>query len=88
MQTWVPTDTFGVRLAMVRAELGLNITQAADRCGIKAESWRQWEHGSSPRRVELVARKVEEGLGVDHRWLLAGGPARALSTHIQRYAAA
>lgn len=81
--TWIPTDTFGVRLAAVRAARGLNVKQAAEACGLSDESWRQWEHGTNPRALDNVARKIEEALGVDRSWLLAGGP---LATPvIQRY---
>lgn len=53
---WVPLDTFGARLALVRQHLGLNVLDAAKRCGINDQSWRNWEAGKSPRGMDRVAR--------------------------------
>jgi transcriptional regulator with XRE-family HTH domain len=52
----------------------LPIRAAAARCGIHYRSWSDWENGRKPRDKEDVAEKISEGLGVDLRWLLFGGP--------------
>lgn len=74
---WVPTDSFGARLALVRIERHWNITQAAQTCGIDPENWRGWERGRSPHKIHDVARKIADGTGVNYVWLLAGGPLRS-----------
>ena len=73
---WVPTDTFGMRLVMVRAQKGLSQEEAAARCGLKASTWATWEkpNGAKPRGLEEVIRKISSGLGVDRGWLMFGGP--------------
>jgi transcriptional regulator with XRE-family HTH domain len=71
---WVPADTFGARLALIRQHLGLNIRQAADRCGVGEKSWRDWEDGVSPKRYEATCSKIAVATGCNVRWLKAGGP--------------
>lgn len=72
----IPTDTFAHRLILARSEAGhLTIQQAAARCGLRHQSWSNWERGMVPRgdQVEL-AEVIAEGLGIDRDWLLFGGP--------------
>lgn len=71
----IPVDRFGVRLAALRADLGgLNMKQAAERCEIKPETWRQWEAGvSSPRNLEATARRIASKTGYSFEWLMLGG---------------
>lgn len=76
-EPWIPVDTFGARLALVRQHLGLNALEAATRCGLNDQSWRNWEAGSSPRGMNEVARKIADALHVDYTWLMAGGPIRS-----------
>lgn len=76
---WVPRDTFGARLALVRQTLGgWNVKRAADACGVDDQSWRNWEAGKgTPRDYEMVCRKIADATGCDYRWLMAGGPLRS-----------
>lgn len=69
---WVPEDTFGARLALVRQHKGWNVLEAAEACGITDQTWRNWEAGGSPRRFEEVARKIADASGCSYRWLLVG----------------
>lgn len=72
---WVPDDAnFGARLAMVRQHLGgLNITKAAETCGVNPESWRTWEAGKTkPRDLADIAGKIARATGVDYVWMMLG----------------
>lgn len=71
---WVPEDTFGARLALIRNRKGWNIRQAALACGTSDHNWRAWEHGTIPRSLFKVASKIAEVSGCDYDWLLIGGP--------------
>jgi hypothetical protein len=71
---WVPDDTFGARLALVRQHMGWNITQAAIACGQNEETWRGWEKfHRSPRQIQKVARRIAEATGCSYSWLMLGG---------------
>lgn len=73
---WVPRDTFGARLALVRQRNGWNVKEAADACGLNDQSWRNWEEPESkgPRDYAGVCAKIAEQAGCELRWLMAGGP--------------
>lgn len=74
----VPRDTFPVRLAVVRAEMGWNYDQAAAATGINSETWRLWEKGK--RRctdIESASRAIESSAGYSYEWLMVGGPLTA-----------
>jgi hypothetical protein len=72
--TWVPaTDTFGVRLVLVRHQMGWNAKQAAVACGVKPQSWREWEmFRRHPRDYEAVCRQIAARTGCDLVWLMCG----------------
>lgn len=70
--TWVPADTFGMRLVLVRRHLGLTVEEAASRCGIPHATWTTWENGSTPRNMAKIAEKIEAALGVDRGYLMWG----------------
>lgn len=71
---WVPADTFGARLALVRQWLGgWNVKKAAELCELDDQSWRNWEAGKSPRDYEIVCAKIARATGCDRTWLMAGG---------------
>lgn len=76
-EEWVPTDTFGARLALIRQAKGWNVKEAAEFCGLTHQSWRNWEAGGGVQRMDRVARKIAEATGVNYVWLLAGGPIRS-----------
>lgn len=71
-QGWVPEDTFGSRLALVRQRMGWNVTEAAEACGLSDESWRQWERGRKPRDYEAVVTKIAVKTGCSRAWLTFG----------------
>lgn len=72
---WVPTDTFGARLALVRQHLGgWNVTRAADLCGISDQNWARWEKGGDCRGYTRICRKIADATGCNLDWLMKGGP--------------
>lgn len=79
---WVADDsTFGARLALVRQRMHWgNVKEAAEACGLPAESWRRWERdGRAPRDVVEIAARIADKVGCDYGWLLAGSRLRSLS---------
>ncbi len=79
-EPWVPRDTFGARLALIRQWLGgWNVKKTAELCEIDDQSWRNWESkpDATPRDYEGVCRKIAEHTGCDLTWLKAGGPTRS-----------
>ncbi len=73
-EKWIPTDTFGARLALIRQRFGWNVVEAAEACSLNDETWRQWEKtGRTPRNVFDVARKIADATGCDYDWLVVGG---------------
>lgn len=73
---WVPeTDSFAVRLVLVRHKMGWNAKEAALACGIKAQSWREWElSGRRPRDYEGICKQIAARTQCDLIWLMAGNP--------------
>jgi hypothetical protein len=77
MTNWIPDyhDNFSVRLVLVRHQMGWNAKQAARACGIKPQSWREWEtFGRSPRDYEGICRQIAAHTGCDLIWLMTGAP--------------
>lgn len=71
---WIPEDTFGVRLAIVRTRLGWNLDEAARACGTSGKQWKRWETGDQlPRDLHAVARRVSDATGCNFEWLMLGG---------------
>lgn len=71
----VPADTFGVRLAVIRAALGgWNVKRAAEFCGIPPQNWRNWEAGKACLDYEGACRAIARATGYSYRWISAGGP--------------
>ena len=77
-QAWVPQDTVGARLALVRQHMRWNVTEAAEACGVTPNSWRNWEADKSPRDWPRTAVKISRVTGCDYRWLVGGGELRAM----------
>lgn len=71
---WVPTDTFGHRLVLIRRELHLNVKEAAARCGVHYATWSTWENGTKPGDLAGVVQAISRELKVDRDWLMWGGP--------------
>jgi transcriptional regulator with XRE-family HTH domain len=70
---WVPTESFGSRLALVRQHMGWNVKEAADVCKIPPESWRRWERDHRlPRGYVDVCRAIASATGASYDWLLDG----------------
>jgi hypothetical protein len=79
----IPEDSFRVRIAIIRALRGWNVTQAGEACGIKAENWRLWEKtGRTPQNYEEVCRKIADGSRFSRQWIAAGGPLRSRCLYI------
>jgi hypothetical protein len=73
--SWRPRDTFAARLRLIRGELGIDISQAATRCGLPIATWSYWERkGANPRDLLDVVLRIEHALHVDRDWLMWGGP--------------
>lgn len=71
----IPADTFRLRLAMVRTEMGWNYEEAQAATGIGAESWRTWEKGIRHcTDVIGVSKKIADATPYDQTWLALGGP--------------
>lgn len=70
--SWVPGDSFSLRLLILRHELGLTQREAAKRCGLDDGSWSNWENGSHPRDMAKVVRQIHDATGVDMPWLMWG----------------
>lgn len=71
---WVPSDTFGARLALLRRQLRLTTEEIADLCGLNRGTWQTWEKGASPRNMNAVVAAISLATGVDKDWLMWGGP--------------
>ncbi len=71
---WIPdTNDFASRLVLVRHKMGWNLKEAALACGVKAQSWREWELESrKPRDYEGVCRQVADRSGCNLIWLMTG----------------
>ena len=78
--TWVPRDTFGARLVLLRRELDLSTEEIAGRCGLNRATWQTWEHGSSPRNMSAVVAQIALATGADRDWLMWGGPLGGLNS--------
>lgn len=74
----VPADSFRIRLAIVRTEMGWNYDQAEAATGVGSESWRTWEKGLRHcTDITGVSRKIAEVTPYDLNWLALGGPLAA-----------
>lgn len=70
--SWVPADTFGTRLLLIRRELKLTTEEAAARCNLAAPTWNTWENGVTPQKLNEVVEKIHKGLGVNRDYLMWG----------------
>jgi transcriptional regulator with XRE-family HTH domain len=85
---WVPEESFGARLALIRQHYGWNVKAAANACGLPVQSWRGWERDHmQPRRYLEVCRTIAEATGASYDWLLDGRRFPSpRSTHTPQYA--
>ena len=74
LRDWVPSaDDFATRLVLIRHEMGWNLKEAALACGVKAQSWREWElENRKPRDYEGVCRSIADRSGCNLVWLMTG----------------
>lgn len=77
----MPTDTFGMRLRAVRAELGMTAQDFAKKCGLDRGQLGAWERGTMPRDLAGVVLAVSDATGVDRDWLAFGNTRRYCPTH-------
>ena len=72
--SWIPsTRTFGARLALVRWQMGWNVKEAAEACGLKESNWRGWElDGRMPQKLNDVAGAIAMATGANKYWLMDG----------------
>lgn len=76
-ETWVPDDTFGARLVLLRRTLGLTVEQVAKLSGIPHPTWSTWENGAKPRDMAAKVRQIAEATNCDQNWLMWGGALRS-----------
>jgi transcriptional regulator with XRE-family HTH domain len=89
MDAWVPEDTFGMRLRILRFDLDVSVDDICEQTGIRPPTWGKWERGESePRGLPRVVARIVEATGVDREWLLWGGPLAPASTKWYRPVAA
>lgn len=71
---WIPAaDDFATRLVLIRHEMGWNLKEAALACGIRAQSWREWElEHRKPRDYEAVCQQISKRSGCNLVWLMTG----------------
>lgn len=74
LRDWIPSASdFATRLVLVRHQMGWNLKEAALACGVKAQSWREWElENRKPRDYEGVCRQISESSGCSLVWLMTG----------------
>lgn len=71
----VPPDTLALRLVIARVYAGHhNAASAALACGVKRQTWSNWERGKPMRHAEALIPHIAGTLGVSERWLREGGP--------------
>lgn len=71
-EPWVPEDTFGSRLALIRNRLGWNVSEAARACSTTDQSWHNWEAGGNPRSYQQVCERIAKASGCNIVWLMLG----------------
>lgn len=72
MPTWIPPESFGARLLLLRHAQGLTVEAAARACDIPHPTWSTWEHGAKPRDILDVVQRIVCAFDVDRDWLLWG----------------
>ena len=75
MQTdWVPQDTLGARVVVIRHSLGLSRRQLSQMTGITENALQGIEEGRSPHRLPEKIQAIHDATGVSREWLMWGGP--------------
>lgn len=73
IESWVPENTFALRLRIMRAVLGLSVEEIAERCAVAPATWSKWERGSQPRGLVRTVEAIVKETGIDRDWLMFGG---------------
>lgn len=71
---WVPRDTLGARVVVIRHSLGLSRRQLSQLTGITENALQGLEEGRSPHRLPDKIQAIHEATGVSREWLMWGGP--------------
>lgn len=71
-QGWIPEQTLGDRLMLIRRKLNLTQRQAADQSGVPFGSWQGLEDGRDARGLDWKITSISETFGVDRAWLMWG----------------
>ena len=69
---WIPSDSFGTRLRIVRHQKRLSAEQIGEVCGVTKSTVGDWERGSNPKNMAQIVLKISEATGVDRDWLMFG----------------
>lgn len=72
---WIPDDTFGRRLLVLRKQLGLTGPQMAAVLGkgiCSYPTYNNWERGVRPTKYDEVCDKIAGRLRCDPEWLRWG----------------
>lgn len=75
-QAFIPGETFGSRLHLLRHEKRISSDKMAEICGVTGNAVLAWERGSSPKNMAEIVMKIVEATGVDRDWLLWGETSR------------
>lgn len=78
----IPRDSFAVRLAIIRTELGKNMSDMAELVGYPTATYRTWEKGAMPHDLVAVAKRIEERTGYDALWVIRGGLLLSTQLHL------
>lgn len=79
----IPRDTFKARIAIITAELGLNLRQFAELTGQKPENVRRWmRKNARPQNYEDLCKQIADATGYDRQWIASGGPLMEWSVEI------
>lgn len=76
---WVPEDSFGARLALIRQAMKWNVKEAAEACGLNDQSWRNWEDGRRCRDLIAVAERIAKATDIDIAWIVMGTTTQGVS---------
>lgn len=71
-EEWIPPETFGGRLLLIRSALRVTVEEAAARCNLKTATWSTWERGARPRDMVNAVDAISRNLGVNRDWLMWG----------------
>ena len=73
-QGWIPANTFGNRLRLLRHDLGMSVYELAELTNgeVSHASLSNWERGGRPQKAERAIKTIADATGVSETWLLTG----------------